>query len=96
MNKDITTEILIKSGFKQNPDTTWIYQINGTSNFNVDGFGRKRSIEVEESWHKCHEVRIYHEDCGLIAQVDIKTINQFNALMELMDINVKLKEYEYE
>lgn len=49
MSKDITTEILVKSGFKQNPDKTWIYEMTGTSNFNVVGFGRERSICVEES-----------------------------------------------
>ena len=91
MSKDITTEILVKSGFKRNLDKTCIYEMTGTSNFNVSGFGRKRGIEVEEDWHKCYEVRIYHEYCGLIALVDVKTIGQFNTLMKLMDINIKLK-----
>lgn len=91
MSKDITTEILVKSGFKRNPDKTRIYEMTGTSNFNVAGFGRERSIYVEESWYKCYEVRIYHEYCGLIALVDVKTIGQFNTLMKLMDINVQLK-----
>lgn len=90
MSKDITIEILVKSGFKQNPDKTWIYQMTGTSNFNATIFGRKRSIEVEKDW-QCYEVRIYHEYCGLIALVDVKTIGQFNMLMKLMDINVKLE-----
>lgn len=92
MSKDITTEILVKSGFKRNPDKTRIYEMTGTSNFNVACFGRERHIYVEESWwHKSCEVRIYHENCGLIALVYIKTIGQFNTLMKLMDINVKLK-----
>lgn len=73
MSKDITIEILVKSGFKQNPDKTWIYEMTGTSNFNVARFGRKRYIEVEtERFYKCYEVRIYHEDCGLISLVDVK------------------------
>lgn len=92
MSKDITIEVLVKSGFKKNPDKTWIYEMTGTSNFNVAGFGRKRSIEVENPWEKCCEVRIYHEYCGLIALVYIKTIGQFNTLMELMDIDFRLKE----
>lgn len=92
MSKDITTEILVKSGFKRNPDKNWIYKMTGTSNFNVVHLGGKRFIEVEEDWfYKYYEVRIYHEYCGLIALVDVKTIGQFNALMELMGINVKLK-----
>lgn len=92
MSKDITTEILVKSGFKQNPDKTWIYEMTGTSNFNVAGFGRKRSIEIEKDWYKCYEVSIYHENCGLIALVDVKTIGQFNELMKLLDINFRIKE----
>lgn len=92
MSKDITTEILVKSGFKQNPDKTWIYEMTGTSNFNVVQFGRERSIYAEESSYRCYEVRIYHENCGLIALVYIKTISQFNKLMELMDIDFRLKE----
>lgn len=33
MSKDITIEILVKSGFKQNPDKTWIYQMTGDEQF---------------------------------------------------------------
>lgn len=90
MSKDITTEILVKSGFKQNPNKTWIYEMTGTSDFNADVFGRKRSIEIENDW-QCYEVRIYHEYCGLIALVNVKTIGQFNELMKLLDINFRIK-----
>lgn len=93
MSKNITTEILVKSGFEQNADKTWFYEMAETSNFNVACFGRKRFIEVEEDWFdKCYEVRIYHEYCGLIALVNVKTISQFNKLMDLMGIDVRLKE----
>lgn len=92
MSKNITGDILLKAGFNKEECCSIVcpYRyIKILSDVYVDV--SNVSCMPMRDWN----VRVYDRDYyfgGLFADVDIQTIDHFNKLMELMDINFKLKE----
>lgn len=82
MSKDITEDILLRAGFKKVSENIQCvtYEMS--------------SIEVTHYIHfkpaiRSWECRVSYN--GNFASADILTINHFNKLMELMDIDFRLK-----
>lgn len=94
MNKEITEDILLKAGFKElkeiskvNPRYT-TFELTNLTNWDISitnypflsNYPRKWSCEVNNNTNR------------YAAEADIQTIEHFNKLMDLMDINFRLKE----
>lgn len=91
MSKDITEEILLKAGFKEiskvNPRYT-TFELTNLTNWDISitnypflsNYPRKWSCEVNNNTNR------------YAAEADIQTIDHFNKLMDLMDIDFRLKE----
>lgn len=86
MSKDITEDILLKAGFDKEKCYSIVcpYRyIKILSDVYVDV--SNISNMPMRNWN----VKVYNCD-GLFADVDIQTIDHFNRLMDLMDIDFKL------
>lgn len=83
MSKDITEDILLKAGFN---DTTERLHYTTYVRNNVIMIHFCDSSNAIRSW----ECRVSYN--GYYATADIQTIDHFNKLMELMDIDFRLKE----
>lgn len=89
---DITEDILLKAGFNKEK----CYSIVGPYHY----IKILSDVYVDVSNFSCMpmrdwNVRIYDRDdyyMGLFAEANIQTIDHFNKLMELMDIDFRLKE----
>ena len=90
MSKDITEDILLKAGFNKEERYSIVcpYRyIKILSDVDVSNV----SCMPMRDWN----VRIYDRDdyySGLFADVDIQTVEHFNKIMYLMDIDFRLKE----
>lgn len=89
MNENITEEVLLKAGF---------YEISREEPYNVSYELLNPDIHITNyKITRSHYARHWYcevsngIDC---ANVDIQTIEHFNKIMELMDIDFKLKEEE--
>lgn len=91
MSKDITGEILLKAGFKyfeEDSDNTSYYSYSPDENEEGDwNVILTYSKNNGRDWH-CE----VNTSPTTYADVDIQTIEHFNKLMDLMDINFRLKE----
>lgn len=87
MSKNITEDILLKAGFKETDENDRAYVTFELANkISVTNYGIICDNGTRE-WY-C-EVSNKNGDC---AEVDIQTVDHFNKLMELMDIDFRLKE----
>lgn len=94
MSKDITEDILLKAGFKEIKEISKVnpkyitFELTNLSNWDIsitnypflNNQPRKWSCEVNNNTNR------------YAAEADIQTIEHFNKLMDLMDINFRLKE----
>ena len=84
MSKDITERILLRAGFK--------YKGVGVLNIITDGHSIDITcvlIVIDEREWKCIT---YNKDYVPTADIMIQTVDHFNKLMELMDINFRIEE----
>ena len=88
MSKDITEDILLRAGFKETDrnDRVYVVTFELANRISVTNY---RSI-CDNSTRKWYcEVSNKNGDC---AEVDIQTVEHFNKLMELMDIDFRLED----
>lgn len=83
MSKDITEDILLRAGFKK------------VSENNFGATYEMSTITVTHYFYSKPAIRswgceVYYK--GSYAEVDIKTIDHFNKIMDLMDMGFRLKE----
>ena len=86
MNKDITEDILLKAGFKEISRVDHKYITFKLTNWDISITNYPFPSNYSRNW-----------SCGVsngadCAEADIQTIDHFNKLMELMDIDFRLKE----
>lgn len=87
VSKDITEDILLNAGFKETGRNDGVYvTFELTNRISVTNY-RTTCDNGTRKWY-C-EVSNNNGDC---AEVDIQTIDHLNKLVELMDIDFKLKE----
>lgn len=82
MNKDITEEILLKAGFQKN---RFSFYIQGSNPIDI----YYTSFPVSGRHWDCF---VYSDEkfTSLLADIYIQTIDHFNKLMELMNIDLRL------
>lgn len=86
MSKDITEDILLRAGFEDSAYSSAIFHLEGRD-YKIDI--EKYIQDFNRKWH-CKVGSTKHGyNC---AEADIQTIDHFNKLMELMDIDFRLKE----
>lgn len=87
MSKDITEGILLKAGFIER---------DGIFGCSTEADGRKRTIVValdgSAMYRRDYTLIVYNGNRDPIGYACVQTIEHFNKLMDLMDINFKLKE----
>lgn len=96
MSKDITVNCLLKSGFKEiykNNNVCTIFELTsdnkndlGIYSWSIDLTNHLLSYGRKWTCHACNNETGYTN----AADVDIQTIDHFNKVMELMDINFRL------
>lgn len=86
MSENITEDILLKAGFKKTSDCIFVLRCTDYAiellNLNFDEEGCKRHWVCSANTDNDYS----------ITRTSIQTIEHFNKLMELMNINFKLKE----
>lgn len=88
MSKDITEEILRKAGF-----VVGFYKYSGSTNYTLQLKDYHLTIDnITKSDTRNWTVEIENNNNDCIACAEIKTIEHFNKLMDLMDIDFKLKD----
>lgn len=89
MSKDITENILLKAGFYE--DIRGYVKHYGECVIIVEEINRyrlQRFVYKNRNWNlTVHNFNV----CSNILEVDIQTVEHFNKLMELMDIDFRLK-----
>lgn len=88
MSKDITEEILLKAGFTKKMTCSVVcpeYYSIELSNIHIEVY--HISNMPTRSWN----VKVFNSEYFYIADNDIQTISHFNKVMELMDIDFRLK-----
>lgn len=91
MSKDITEDILLKAGFTKKTTYSIVcpkYYSIKLSNIHIGVYNI--SNMPTRSWN----VKVFSSKHFHIADIDIQSIDHFNKLMELMDIDFRLKEEE--
>lgn len=87
MSKDIIEGILLKAGFIER---------GGFFEYSTEADKRKRTIIVvlndSTMYSRDHTLIVYNGNKDLIGYACIQTIDHFNKLMDLIDVNFKLKE----
>lgn len=83
MSKDITEKILLRAGFKKVSENEFCAKYEMSTITVTHYFYLKPKIR---SW----DCEVYYK--GNAADVDIKTIDHFNKIMDLMDVEFRLKE----
>lgn len=79
-NKDITEDILLKNGFKN--DGTYVFTYR-SKNCAVDIWYGPWALR-NRHWH----CTIYTEDCKyILADAAIQTVDQFNSFIKIMDVD---------
>lgn len=91
MNKNITEDILLKAG---------MYKVgNAAMEYIVQVDGQKYTIQIVNYSNRNgrnYTCAVFNEHDLLVGFACIQTIDYFNKLMELMDIDFRLKENSYE
>ena len=86
MNENITEELLLKAGFIER---------GGYFEYSTEADKRKRTIVVvlndSTMYSRDHTLIVYNGNKDPIGGACIQTIEHFNKLMNLMDIDFKLK-----
>lgn len=82
MSKDITKNILLKAGF--------IESIDDTFKFFIETGGYITLHYVQPPFGRCWQC--YADNTINMCNADIQTIDHFNKLMEIMEIDFKLNE----
>lgn len=87
MSKNITEDILLRAGFKYSAysSDSFHLQVRDYDVYDIDM--KKYTQNFNREWY-C-KVRSIKPSCNC-AEADIQTIDHFNKLMELMDINFRL------
>lgn len=85
MSKNITEDILLKAGFKKTDRVDNTYTTFELTDYDITIFHYRYHYR---QW--C--CKVSNNDGFNCAKADIQTIDHFNKLMELMDINFRLKE----
>lgn len=84
MNKNITKDILLRAGFEDSAYSSVSFHLEGRD-YDIDM--EKYQQNFNREWY-CKAKSIKHGcNCG---EADIQTIDHFNKLMELLDINFRL------
>lgn len=87
MSKNITEDILLKAG---------LIERDGIFGCSTEVDGRKRTIVValdgSAMYGRDYTLIVYNGNKDPIGYACVQTIDHFNKLMELMDIDFKLKE----
>lgn len=87
MSKDITESILLKAGFIER---------GGFFEYSTEADKRKRTIIAvlndSAMYSRDNTLIVYNGNKDLIGYACIQTIDHFNKLMELMDIDFRLNE----
>lgn len=86
MNKDLTDDILLKAGFKED-DGYFEYATEVNDITYIIGVVVDNSLKGRN-----YAVCVSLGDDNLIGYACIQTVDHFNKLMELMDIDFKLNE----
>lgn len=88
MSKDITEEILLNAGFHKEE----IYSIVCPYRYAIKLSNVYVEVYNSSNMHtRNFNIKVFNS-YGLFADVDIETVEHFNKLMDLMDIDFKLKE----
>lgn len=90
MSKDITDDILLKAGFYEDiRGFVKHYHEQVIIIEEINSYELQRFVYKDRNWN----LIVHNFDvCSNILEADIQTIVQFNRLMELMDIDFRLKE----
>lgn len=87
MSKDITEGILLKAG---------LIESEGMYGCSTEADGRKRTIAValdgSAMYGRDYTLIVYNGNRDPIGYACVQTIDHFNKLMEIMDIDFRLKE----
>lgn len=92
MNKDITEDILLKAGFKETDRVDNTYTTFELTDYDITILHYRYNHCCYRQWY----CKVSNNDGFNCAEADIQTIDHFNKLMELMDIDFRLKENSYE
>lgn len=87
MSKNITEDILLKAGFEET--FRGFVKLNDNENIIVaEAWRYKPFFNPDREWI----ASVFDYRYGQITNTDIQTIEHFNKLMELIDIDFRLKE----
>lgn len=88
MSKDITEDILLRAGFEDSAYSSAIFHLE-RRDYDIYDIDMEKYQNFNREWY-C-KVKSFKHGCNC-AEADIQTIDHFNKLMELMDIDFRLKE----